>query len=82
MSEIISAAVKSVVQEKGKHVLNLTTNGGAAALAGMNALDVAVIIVPLILSTAVSLMLIRKTYLENKLLKIELAKQGRRQSDC
>ena len=81
MREMVSVAVESVVREKGKHALNLAANGSAAALVEVSVVDQLFAYAPLALSLVVSLMLIRKTYLETKLVKIELAKEGRRDSD-
>ncbi len=83
MNELVSAAVQSIVKEKIKHIANGAAGGTAFAVAP-DWLGISVGVASLLVAS----MVFFKTYseirvirLNEQLAKIELAKQGARQSD-
>ena len=81
LKTIVSVAKESFAQEKAKHATNLVVNGGTAVAAEVSLADQLMVYGPLMLSVLVSIMIIRKTYYDTKLVRIQIAEKGRRASD-
>lgn len=85
MSEIVSAAVRSVAEHPIYHVTNVAVSGGTATVGAKAAAASAIMgwVAPVaaILGLCVSCAMIYKTYQDIRLNNIRLSKEGRRESD-
>lgn len=85
MKEALSIAAQSIASEKQKHLANAAATGTAGTIGATGTLVGDIVgwlpTIGVILGIGVSCALFYKTYLEIKLAKVQLAKEGRRQSD-
>ena len=85
MKEIASIAAESIAREKTRHLVNGVATGTAGTITATGSIAGSVMewlpVVGVLGGICVSAALFYKTYLEIKLTKIELAKEGRRNSD-
>jgi predicted MFS family arabinose efflux permease len=85
VKEAVSIAVESIVREKARHVTNAVATGTAATAGATGSLIGEMLgwlpHVAVVAGLCVSCALFYKTYLEIRLTKVKLAKEGRREAD-
>jgi hypothetical protein len=85
VKEAVSIAVESIVREKARHTVNAVVTGTAGTVGATGSVIGEMLgwlpHVAVFVGLCVSCALFYKTYLEIKLTKVKLAKEGRREAD-
>lgn len=85
MKEVIAIAAESIAKEKTRHLANAAATGTAGTIGATGTIVGDIVgwlpTVGVVFGICVSCALFYKTYLEIKLAKVKLAKEGRRESD-